>query len=174
MGLMSNKITIILHMITPTARQRFWTAGGSPDNRRFLNKDIRLDRRIGQGYRFTMKNTWLSSTTHCPKDYDGKKLMMFENEGGHIYDLSTVPSPDGKTFMLTATAVGIGSHHVGKENRIAIVRKPIDEAILRMIEKPNSKFLNHQCDFVLFLNSPRRKARYAEPNRETTPVTSSQ
>jgi hypothetical protein len=104
---------------------------------------------------------------HRPADYNGKKLMVFENESdGHLYRLSAFVSPDGKTFTLTRTAVGVATAKVSKENQIAIVEKPINETILPMMEKPNSRFLNNQCDFVLFLNSPRRKAQYTETKQE--------
>ncbi len=107
---------------------------------------------------------------HNPTDYNHKKLIVFEGEGdGHLYRLSAFVSPDGKTFTLTRTAVGIATAKVGHESQIAIVEKPIDETTLRMMEKPNSRFLNNQCDFVLFLNSPRRKAQYTEPKRSGPP-----
>jgi hypothetical protein len=66
-------------------------------------------------------------------------------------------------FTLTRTAVGIASTKVGKENQVAIVGKSVDETTVQMMEKPNSRFLNSQCYFVLFLNSPQRKAQYTEP-----------
>jgi hypothetical protein len=108
-----------------------------------------------------------SCSEHNPADYNSKKLMVFENEGGsHLHRLSASMSADGKTFSLTCTAVGIASAKVGKENQVAVVEKSIDEKILGMMEKPNSRFLNNQCDFVLYLNSPRRKAQYTEPKLE--------
>ena len=89
--------------------------------------------------------------------------MVFENEGdGRLCGLSAFVSPDRKTFTLTRTEVGIASHKGDKENQIAIIEKPIDETTLRLMEKPNSRFLNSQCDYVLFLNSPRRKAQFTE------------
>jgi hypothetical protein len=109
-------------------------------------------------------NNNLNCSEHNPADYHGKKLMVFENEsGGHLYRLSAFVSPDGKTFTLIRTAVGAASAKVGKENQVAVVEKSIDETTVQMMEKPNSRFLNNQCDLVLFLNSPRRKAQYTEP-----------
>ena len=90
--------------------------------------------------------------------------MVFENEGGgHLHRLTAFVSLDGKTFTLNRTAVGIVSAKVGKENQVAVVGKSVDETTVQMMEKPNSRFLNSQCDFVLFLNSPQRKTQYSEP-----------
>lgn len=112
----------------------------------------------------------MTKTFNCseqnPSDFSGKKLIVFENEGDpYPYRLSVCVSPDG-TFTLTRTAAGIATNRAGtdQENQIAIVQKPIDEATLRMMERPNSRFLNNQCDFILFLNSSRRKAQYTEPS----------
>jgi hypothetical protein len=109
-------------------------------------------------------NNNLNCSELDPADYHSKKLMVFENEGsGRLYWLTACVSLDGKTFTLTRTAVGIASAKVGKENQVAVVQKSIDETNVQMMEKPNSRFLNNQCDSVLFLNSPQRKAQYTEP-----------
>ena len=93
--------------------------------------------------------------------------MVFENESeGRLYPLSAFVSPDGKTFTLTRTGVGIATVKVGERNEIAFVEKPIDETTLRMMEPPNSRFLNNRFDFVLFLNSPRRRVHYTEPKHD--------
>jgi len=105
----------------------------------------------------------LNCWEHNPADYSGKKLMVFENEGdGCLCGLRAFVSPDGKRFALTRTAVGIAAAKIGKENQIAVMQKLIDETTLRMMEPPSSRFLNNQCDLVLFLNSPRRRAQYTE------------
>jgi hypothetical protein len=105
-----------------------------------------------------------------PKDYNGKNLMVFENEGGgRPCRLSAAMSSDGKTFTLTRIEIGVASARAGKaENQIAVVEKSIDQATLQMLEKPNSRFLNSRCDFVLFLNSARRKAQYTESKTGVT------
>lgn len=110
-----------------------------------------------------MDNCTFSRSIYDPKPYDGKKLIVFRDEGGgYPYTLSTWPSADGESSTLTATAVGIASHQIGKENRISVIEMKIDARTLTLLEKPRSRFLNNQCDFVLFLNSPRRKARFTE------------
>jgi hypothetical protein len=100
----------------------------------------------------------LNRSKYNPADYTGKKLMAFENESeGHLYSLSTFTSEDGKTFELFRTAAGPAAGH-----QIAIVKDQIDESTLKLMEHPNSRFLNNQCDFVFFQNSPKRKAQYTE------------
>src|SRR5579864_1020586 len=111
-----------------------------------------------------MSNFHLSRSKYDVGDYDGKRLLVFKDEGcGYPYELSAWPLMTGTSFTVTATAVGIASHHVGKENKIAMHQIQIDEETASSIENPNSRFLNGQCDLVLFLNSPRRRARYTEP-----------
>jgi hypothetical protein len=122
-----------------------------------------------------MTNKIFNCADYDSKKFDNKRLMVFEDDlGGRTYRISSLVSLDDRTFTLNRTAIGIASVSVNNENQIAVVTKPIDETIFRMMEKPNSRFLNNQCDFVVFLNSPRRKAQYAEPNRATTKATSLQ
>jgi hypothetical protein len=116
-----------------------------------------------------MVNTF-NCSEYNPKDYNGKKLMVFENDGsGRPCRLSTTTSSDGKTFTLARIEIGVASAKTGKaENQITVVGKPIDKATLPMLEKSDSRFTNGQYDFVLFLNSPRRKAQYTESKTAVT------
>ena len=116
-----------------------------------------------------MTNKIFSCTEHNPKDFDNKKLMVFENElEGRAFQISALVSIDGKTFTLNRTAVGIASAFANRENQIAVVKKSIDEAVFQIMEKPNSRFLNNQCDFVVFINSPKRKMQYTETDYAVT------
>ena len=112
--------------------------------------------------RFMVYN--FNCSEYDPTDYRDKKLMVFENErSGRSYDLSTFRSPDERSFALIRTATGLASVSPTLTNEIAIVEKQIDETTLRMMERPNSRFLNNQCDWVLFLNSPLRRKQFTEP-----------
>ncbi len=122
-----------------------------------------VDQSMGAGYRFLMTNILLNCAEHNREDYDGKTLMIFENEGsGRICVLSALSSPDENSFALNAIGCGIASQHKKEENQIAIAEKAIHDDTLRMMESSQGYRFLPPCDYVLFLNSPRKKARYAK------------
>lgn len=107
-----------------------------------------------------------------PEGYAGKTVLVFENEGGERrYRISTFPSAGGRTFAMNLVAIDCSCAKIGTvEHQIAIAERPVDQEMLSMLKKPGSKFLNGRCDFVLFINSPRRKIQFTEPKNDAVAV----
>jgi hypothetical protein len=107
-----------------------------------------------------MKQILISATVK-PEDFDGKRLVIFNNEReGRPWNLSAQVSSDGRTTAVTRTQTGIATAYVGKENRIAVISEPIDENSLQLFEKPLAPALQARCDYVWFEKSPQMRKRY--------------
>jgi hypothetical protein len=107
-----------------------------------------------------MKQILISETVKS-EDFDGKRLVIFNNEReGRPWNLSARVSPDGRTFTVTRTQTGIATAFVGKENRVAVVREQIDGNSFQRFEKPLAPVLQARCDYVWFERSPQMRKRY--------------
>ena len=111
-------------------------------------------------YRGTVKKILISATVK-PEDFDGKRLVIFNNERqGRPWSLSAQASSDGETFTVTRTQAGTAAAFVGKENKVAVVREQIDGSSFHHFEKPLDPVLQARCDYVWFDKSPQMRKRY--------------
>jgi len=106
----------------------------------------------------------VSFTFRCsalnPDDYRDKKLIWFSQERVGYFDLFPSISMDRKTFILTASGFDLNSTVSNRrEDQFPRVTKQIDQDTFRKMERPKSRLLQLLCDFVIFDNSPRAKAK---------------
>lgn len=111
-----------------------------------------------------MKSAKLPCPKYNPDDYRGKKLIWFKDDCKRHFNLSVDVFEDN-TFTLKATCVALAPPiriSDERENLIVPVMEIIDEDVVQKVEKPKSRFLANQCDFVIFENSPVYHKKYSD------------